>query len=264
MHTFARFISRATFVAALALAFAGHSFAQQTAPATRPGIDSSKTMQFAPNTPIGDILNEMATRFGFIIVQPANPIPGFVNVQVNAPVNSDDAVRLLNSVLLPLGYGTIETYTTPTPGAPNSQHTILRVATLAEIKKSQLPVFAESDAKLIPVTDMLATYVIPVENLNAVTLRNDLTPFLSADADVTANAGANCLIITDTQAKIHRLVEIIATLDHQAPPNVVRTVRLYNSNAADTARLINATFNSATLATPMPAQTPTRGTRGGG
>jgi len=216
-----------------------------TGPTSRPGVDPTKTMQFNfVNAQISVILNEMASRFGFIIVQPATPVPGFITIDVPGPVNADEAVRLLNNILVPLGYSTLETYTTPTPGVQGSQHTILRIATLQEVKKSQIPVFEENNPDKIPVTDNLVTYVIPLTSVDAVRLRNDLTPLLSADADVAANPGANSLIVTDTSAKIHRLVEIVEKLDHQPLAKTeMENVQLVRANAADVATLINAMFN---------------------
>jgi biotin carboxyl carrier protein len=84
---------------------------------------------------------------------------------------------------------------------------------LDSAQKKNAPVHVGNDPEKIENTDTIITQIIPLKNLDAVRLCNDLRPLLSADADVTANATSNCIVITDTSAKVRRIVEIAANLD---------------------------------------------------
>ncbi len=177
------------------------------APATSIPPTSTMSMNYE-NAPVDIIMKDMARAFGFIIVV-NTALPQRVTVHVPNSINADEAVGILNSMLLTQGYGTISSKTDSGPQAK----TILRVATVLEVKKSLIPVYEGADPNMIPLNDTLITQIIPLKYISAVGLRNDLIPMISNDADVTANNMANCIIITDTSAKIHRLVSILATLD---------------------------------------------------
>ena len=226
--------------------------AATTTATSRPGVSLTNTMSFRfENATVDTILTEMSRRFGFIIIQSIQ-ITARLTIQVPNPVNADEAVRMLNNLLVPLGYATLETRT----GEGADAKTVLRVDSISVVKKAQIPVFEGAIPDNIPLNDNIITQVIPLKNVAAVGLRNDLVPLLSADADVTANAASNTIVVTDTSAKIHRLVEIIQKLDNQKSiKTVIEYRQLINSNAADAARLINAMFNPANTAA---------GTAGGG
>jgi general secretion pathway protein D len=277
MHTLARRSGALAVSALLTMAVAGIAWSQavpgtppapapQTTPATlpataegsatRPGI--SGRMRFAFTDAQADtILNAMSENYGFIIIK-TQQIPGRITVSSRGEeLDADQAINLINGVLNPLGYGTLETLTTP----PN-QRTILRIATVAEIKKAQIPVFVGADPNTIELTDRIITQIIPLKTIDAVRLRADLSPLLSADADVAANAGSNSIIITDTSAKIHRLAEIIRGLDSQSQTQTrIHQQQLKFSSAQDAARLINAVFAPQNTA-PAGAATPGRGGAG--
>ena len=203
----------------------------------------------------------MSSTFGFIILKTAQ-IPTRVHHPVFPdPVNADQAIKLLNSFLTQIGMQALES---TTEGGAEGR-TTLRIVTLLEAKKAQIPVF-RADPEKIPTSDNLITQIIPLTNIDAIRTRNDLLPFISADADSAANPGSNTIIITDTAAKIHRLVEMIQLLDHQKSITLVIEYRaLTNSNAADAARLINAMFSPANpgVRTPSPAVVAERGVGSG-
>ena len=212
MYTLARRKGALKISAILAMAVSGVLWAQQaqpgaTAPTTgaaqagtppttqplattsMPGVDHTERMRFNfVQAPVSSILTEMSTRFGFIIVQPQTPVPGNINIQVPDELDADGAIKLLNNILSPLGFTSLISETTPTMAG--DQRTVLRVVTLNEAKKSQIPVIEESDPNKIPNTDDLVTYVIPLKNIDAVRTRADLAPLVSADADFDATTRA--------------------------------------------------------------------------
>lgn len=242
----------------LAMAVAGAVWSQQeTQPATtatatgpgtattsRPGINMQNTMAFRfVDARVDDILTEMSSRFGFIILK-TQQIPTRVTIQVPEPVNAEQAVNWLNTLLTQIGMQAIESATGPGPEG----RTTLRIVSLLEAKKANIPVYQGADHSKIANTDQLITQIIPLTNIDAIRTRNDLLPFISADADSAANPGSNTIIITDTSAKIRRLVEMIENLDNTKKISTVIQYRyLTNSTAAEAARLINAMFSPANL-----------------
>ena len=88
------------------------------------------------------------------------------------------------------------------------------------LDKKRAPVFTGTDPSKIENSDKVITQIIPLVNVDVARLRQDLDPLLSADSDVAVNQTSNCLIITDTSAKVRRIVEIVSMLDHQAKDRV--------------------------------------------
>jgi type II secretory pathway component GspD/PulD (secretin) len=76
-----------------------------SAPATQP---LTETMSFKfENASIDTVLNEMSARLGFVI-QRTVPLTGTISVLAPKPVDADEAITLLNSLLVPLGYAAVE------------------------------------------------------------------------------------------------------------------------------------------------------------
>jgi autotransporter-associated beta strand protein len=177
--------------------------------ATLPGINTTNTMNFRfVDARVDDVLDEMSKKFGFVIVK-SQPIPTQVTMQVPDPVNAQQSINWLNTMLTSLGMQAIQSTTSSGPDAK----TALRIVSLLEAKKSNIPVYEGNDPSKIPNTDQLITQIIPLKNIEAARIRTDLLPFISADADTSANTGSNTIVITDTAAKVRRLMEIVQKID---------------------------------------------------
>ena len=199
-----------------------------TQPATQPVANVRLNFK---DTPIDAILEHLSQEAGFVIVKDA-PVDGRVTVISLQPVTAEVAVALLNTVLKGNGLAAIQNGRT------------LRIVAREKAKKSNIPVHYGSDAGAIEPTDELITQVIPIKNVDAVKLRQDLTPLIGNDADLTANGGSNAIVITDTSANIRRVVEIISTLDrHDTATSEIRIIRLRNASAAAAAKLVLSIFH---------------------
>src|SRR5204862_1982948 len=65
----------------------------------------------------------------------------------------------------------------------------------------------------------------------------------NSEADFSANASSNSLLITDTAANIRRIVQIVSALDtHLADALDYRVLQLQYASATTTANLINQLF----------------------
>src|SRR5690606_22537285 len=84
-----------------------------------------------------------------------------------------------------------------------------------------------------------------LRHTSATQLKEDLTPLINPDADFTANASSNALVITDTSANIRRVVEIVRTLDTSLASSIdVRVFTLEFATASDAAQLMHTVLEN--------------------
>lgn len=126
---------RCQILASTCLLTAAATFAQSpitpaSAPATRPANAIAFDFRDAP---VDSILDALAENFNLTIIRPATPIPGRITIMSRgkdaAPLTAAQAIEITHSLLLPLGYGLIET-----SGSPGDAPTY-RLAPVGEIKK---------------------------------------------------------------------------------------------------------------------------------
>ena len=168
--------------------------------------------------PLELVLEKLSEAAGFIIVLEAQP-RGRVDVISNQPVSKDEAFSLLNTVLRKNGYTAIRNNRT------------LTIVNRDEAKTKDIPVNLGSDPTGIPRTDELVTQIIPVQFVEATQLIKDLQPLVSVQTAMTANESGNSIVITDTQANIRRVAEIIKAIDLGAED--VTEVRVFKLTYAD-------------------------------
>jgi type II secretory pathway component GspD/PulD (secretin) len=147
-----------------------------------------------------DVLNYLSEAAGFVIVQEAQ-VSGTVNVVSKQPLSADEAVDLLNAVLLEKGFIAIR----------NGR--ILKIVSRSNAQTRDLPVITGSNPETIPRKDDIVTQILPVRYVEAAKLIENLRPLLSPTATINANENSNAILMTDTQTNIRRIAEIIRALD---------------------------------------------------
>ena len=173
---------------------------------TRPVLASASTRtattqpsdQFMMNfkdAPLDVVLDYLSSKGGFTIIK-EGPVDGRVNILSKYPVSRQEAVVLLDAELKANNFAAVR------------QGNTLKIMPRDKAMKSNIPVRYGSDPKDIPATDELVTQVMPVRNVDAAKLKDDLKPLISS-TDVAANEGSNAIVITDTSANIRRIAEII-------------------------------------------------------
>jgi len=205
------------------------------------------------NAPLEMVLNYLSDAAGFIIVLDTQ-VRGNVSVISSHPMTQAEAVDLLNSVLNKNGYAAIQDGRT------------LTIVSKADAKTRDIPVKVDNDPKNIPKNDVIVTQIIPIRFVDAEQLMKDLSPFVSSQATIVANTAGNSILITDTQANIRHLVEIIRAVDNSAEAETeIRVFALKHANPTDVAAELASIFPSG--GSGSTAQAPTRfnaGGRGGG
>jgi type II secretory pathway component GspD/PulD (secretin) len=150
--------------------------------------------------PLELVLNHLSAAAGFIIM-PETDLRGKVDVWSNQPLTPQEAVDVLNTVLAKNGYTAIRNGRT------------LTIVSKEDAKKRDIPVIQGSNPDDIPKSEDMVTQIMPIRYINAAQLVRDLGPLIPSQASIAANEGGNAILITDTQANIHRLAEIIKALD---------------------------------------------------
>lgn len=195
---------------------------------TRPGAPLSMDFKDAS---LRTVLEYLSSAAGYMIIEVAK-VDGRVTVMSRQPVTAEEAIDLLDTVLKEKGYAAVRY------GART-----LKIMTVEQAKKDKIPVQMGSDPEALKASDRLVTQIIPIRFADAVKLKADLAAMIPSSADVTTNAASNTLIITGTEAVIHRVVEIIKAIDRQmSEGSVVKVFQLKNANATSAARLITEIF----------------------
>ena len=187
--------------------------------------------------PLETVLDYMSKAAGFVIL-PKVDIQGTVNVWSYQPLSKDEAVDLLNTILNENGYAAIRNGKT------------LKIVSRDEAKTLDLPVKvfpSGSDPNTIPKNDEMVTEIISVRYANAVQLTQDLQPLLPEYATLTANESGNAIVLTDTQASIRRMAEIIQALDTSiANISAIRVFPLNHADATELAEIVKDLFETPT------------------
>jgi len=167
---------------------------------------------------LSDVLNYLSDAAGFIIVQEV-PVTGTISVISRQPISADEAVDLLNAVLLGKGYVAIR----------NGR--ILKIVSRTGAQTKDLPVVTGADPEQIPRKDTMVTQILPVRFVDVAKLVDNLRPLLDANATISANDSSNAILLTDTQTDIHRIAEIIRALDTSI--SSISTIHVYPLRYAD-------------------------------
>ena len=183
------------------------------------------------NAPIALVLNYMSDAAGFII-EIQTPVQGTVDVWSSQPVTKEEAVDLLNSILNKNGYAAIR----------NGRK--LTILNKADALHANIPVKIGNDPDKIPQNDEMITQIIPLRFVEAGQLIKDLNPMVSPKATIMSNDDGNAIAVTDTQANIRHLAEIIKAIDTSAEDSTeIRVFHLKYADAFETANLLTSLFS---------------------
>lgn len=185
------------------------------------------------NAPLEQVLEYLSEAAGFIIVLDA-PVKGTVNVISAKPMSQDEAVDFLSSALNKNGLAAIRDGRT------------LTIVDRTAAKTRDIPVKVNNDPRMIPKNDEIVTQIIPIRYVEADQLAKDLASFISPQATFVANAAGNSIVMTDTQANIRHMVEIIRAIDSSAEAETeIRVFHLTHASPTDVASALSGVFPSS-------------------
>lgn len=231
-HNWLRFL-----VAVLALQLFCSSISAQNGQNTgSENNDDSITLNF-DNVPLDTVLEYLSEAAGYIILSDTR-VEGNVSVISRKPLTKDEAIDLLDTILNEKGYTAVRRGT-------NGR--ILKIVQLDKAPQEDLPVNKGADPEEIPRKDIMVTQIIPIRFGNASALIENITPLLPEYSTINANESSNALILTDTQANINRIAQIVQALD-QSISNVTSTkvYPLVYADATEIATVIKGIFENNT------------------
>ncbi len=150
--------------------------------------------------PLSQVLEYLSEEAGFIIIKETE-VSGTVEVWSKKAVTRDEAVELLNSVLVARGSTVIR----------NGR--VLTITSLDRAKSADLEIITGNDPAAVQKSDAVRTQIIPIRYADANQIVNNLRPLLPADASLSVNADANALILVDNKTAIRRMLKVVSALD---------------------------------------------------
>jgi general secretion pathway protein D len=185
--------------------------------------------------PLDLVLNYLSDAAGFVIVQDTTISSSALVTVKGQHLSRDEAVNLLNGELNKNGYAAIRDGRT------------LTIVDKNDAKTREIPVKTGNIPENIPKNAEIVTWIIPIRFVEARQLVSDLSSFVSPQATVVANEAGNSIVITDTQANIRHLAEIIKAVDDSAEAETeIRVFKLEHANPNDVATEISSIFPSST------------------
>lgn len=180
------------------------------------------------DTDLNAVLEYLSKEAGFKIISSDVTVQGKVTAISAQPMTKTEAFDMLTSLLYTKGYAAIR------------NNDILTIVDVKDAKTRLIPVKQGADPDMIPPNDEMVTQIIPIRYANASQLVQNLQPLLDEESSLTANESSNALIMTDTQANIRRVTQIVQALDTSISGiTAMRVYPLKNATATEAAEIIN-------------------------
>ena len=202
-------------------------------PSTLAIVEDPQLMLNFQNVPLQSVLEYMSEAAGFIILGDTE-VRGDVTILSKQPLNREEAVDLLDTILNEKGYTAIR------------RGRILKIVEKDKALIEDIPVKSGADPADIPKKDVMVTQIIPIRFGNAGQLIENISELLPEYATISANDGSNAIILTDTQTNIHRIAEIVSALDTSISSiSEIRVFPLVYADAKQLADVIKGLFQSS-------------------
>ena len=202
-------------------------------PSTSAIAEDPQLMLNFQDVPLQSVLEYMSEAAGFIILGDTK-VRGDVTILSKQPLNREEAVDLLDTILNEKGYTAIR------------RGRILKIVEKDKALIEDIPVKSGSDPADIPKKDVMVTQIIPIRFGNAGELIENISELLPEYATISANNGSNAIILTDTQTNIHRIAEIVSALDTSISSiSEIRVFPLVYADAKQLADVVKGLFQSS-------------------
>jgi hypothetical protein len=186
------------------------------------------------NAPLSMVLDYLSEAAGFTI-SPSSKVDlkGTVTVWSNQPVTRDQAVALLHKSLSEYNY------------AATVDGNMLNIYVIDASNTEIVAGVPDNDyTKVIPTKD-LVTQIVYVHNVESSQLIQSLQPLMPSGTSMSANQGANAIVITDSKANIRRMVQLVKALDTASvSASDVRVFPLTYADATSLAQVVQQLFQA--------------------
>ncbi len=205
--------------------------AEATTSTNAPLADGAKGLR--PNfvdAPLRLIVDYLAKAAG-VIVYPEVPLTGTITVQSDQPLTKDEAIDLFNTALKRNGYV-----------IQRGEGRVLRI--VRSYEGGEPIIISNNPTSAVPTADIV-TQIVPVKNVDASSLISTLMRYTvpGGSLDIDASVGANAIVVRDSKAHIHRMLELIKALDNPLySESKVRAFPLLYADAKTLAQMIKDLF----------------------
>lgn len=188
---------------------------------------------------IGELIRFVAEATGkTLIVDPM--VQGNVEVISSEPVNAEQLYELFLSILDVQGFAAIES------------GNVVRIVPAQAAVSQAVPAFAPGAATGVA-SPQVITQVIQVSNVAVEQLVAVLRPLASIDAQMTAYAASNSIIVTDSAANIERIKQMVEFIDTSSVKQT-EVVALENASAEAVVELIGELRGEQDVPATAPVQ----------
>lgn len=186
------------------------------------------------NAPLSLVLDYLSDAAGFTISANSKvDLKGTVTVWSNQLVDRNEAIRLLSAALTSSGY------------AATVEGNLLNIYVVDATNTQIVAGVPNNDYTNIPPTKDLVTQIVYVHNVEASQLITSLEPLMPSGTSMSANQGANAIVITDTKANIRRMVQLVKALDTaNVSASDVRVFALTYADATTLAQVVQQLFQT--------------------
>jgi general secretion pathway protein D len=198
------------------------------------------------NAPILEVIDVMSRITGEnFIIDPA--VKGTVTVIAPKRVPKENVFDVFLSILEMNGFSVVRI------------GDVYKVVPSRTATQKNVPVAVGREAKDATGVDKIITQLIPVKYSDAQAIVGVITPLISRDANITAYANTNTIIVTDTSANIKRLLQIIGEIDVPGFEQSITIIPLTNAQAdtltQEILQALEASPAGAAGAPPIPRTT---------
>ncbi len=190
------------------------------------GALSEKTISLNfKDVPLEEVLEYLSEAAGYIILADES-VSGDVTVISKQKLDKEEALDLLDTILNEQGYTAVRR---------GANGRILKIVKLDEAPTEDLPVRSGANPDDIPKKDVMVTQIVPIRFGNATALIENIEPLLPEYSTISANESSNSIILTDTQANINRIAQIVEALDESI--SGVTDIKVFALSYADAKEL---------------------------
>lgn len=244
MTRFIRYLAAFLLIAGTLAGIASRAGAQGNAPLVfvPKKADPNQLISFSfQQADIDDVLRFLADASGKIVFKDSSVATSLtIRNQNRIPVTQ--AIKLVQTILSFKGYALVET----------EDALIVTSTTEAKARRST-KVTVGKELTSIPVGKEIITHIFPLENVDALRIREELLPLFSGGTTtLIANGDTNSLIVVDEADNIRRIAQIINLMDRNLSDSVnVEVVRLQYADANEVSRYLTELFRPDTQDRPQ-------------
>lgn len=153
-------------------------------------------------------------------------VKGKVTIYLPGRVSSDEAIRILETVLALKGFTSV----------PVSEN-LWKIVPARQARGDTIPTQTERVDE--PPTGAIVTRLVPLKYVSAEDMQQLLSQLISANGMINAYTGTNSLIVIDSEDNVERLMDIIDALDIPFTDREMTIISIAHAEATDIAEKLN-------------------------